>query len=165
VNYEVRVGGQTFDITVDGDRVQINGRPVRAVLLGVPHSPLRRLVLDGASQTVALVRSGDHWTVHGGGSVWDVEVLDERSRNLRRVVGQAGGERKGGGAIRAPMPGMVLRVQVSEGQEVASGTGLVVLEAMKMENEIKATGAGVVQRILVKPGAAVEKGAVLLELA
>jgi pyruvate carboxylase subunit B len=61
------------------------------------------------------------------------------------------------------MPGLVVRVLVEPEQEVAAGAGLVVLEAMKMENELKATAGGVVSAVLAQPGAAVEKGQVLVE--
>jgi pyruvate carboxylase subunit B len=61
------------------------------------------------------------------------------------------------------MPGLVLRVLAETGQEVGVGAGLVVLEAMKMENELKAPAAGVVGAIRVQPGQAVEKGQVLVE--
>jgi biotin carboxyl carrier protein len=61
------------------------------------------------------------------------------------------------------MPGLVLRVQVEPGQRVAEGGGLVVLEAMKMENELKSPATGVVKAVRVSPGEAVEKGQVLVE--
>jgi pyruvate carboxylase subunit B len=61
------------------------------------------------------------------------------------------------------MPGLVLRVQAEPGQEVPAGTGLVVLEAMKMENELKAATPGIVKAVRVQPGEAVEKGQVLIE--
>jgi pyruvate carboxylase subunit B len=63
------------------------------------------------------------------------------------------------------MPGLVVKVLVEPGATVAAGQGLVVLEAMKMENEIKATAAGIVETVAVKPGVAVEKGAVLVTFA
>jgi pyruvate carboxylase subunit B len=62
------------------------------------------------------------------------------------------------------MPGLVVRVQVEAGAAVAAGSGVVVLEAMKMENELRAPAAGRVRAILAAPGTAVEKGAVLIEL-
>ena len=61
------------------------------------------------------------------------------------------------------MPGLVVRVQVEAGQAVAAGTGMVVLEAMKMENELRAATAGTVRSVRVAPGEAVEKGQVLVE--
>jgi pyruvate carboxylase subunit B len=66
--------------------------------------------------------------------------------------------------VAAPMPGLVIRVNVSVGDTVAAGQGLVVMEAMKMENELKATGAGVVARVHVTAGVPVEKGALLVEI-
>ena len=64
----------------------------------------------------------------------------------------------------APMPGLIVRVNVQEGDHVRPGQGLVVMEAMKMENELRATVAGIVRRVVVSPGSAVEKGATLLEM-
>ena len=64
----------------------------------------------------------------------------------------------------APMPGMIVRVAVQVGDTVTPGQGLVVMEAMKMENELRATSAGTVKAVLAQPGTAVDKGAVLLEL-
>ena len=66
------------------------------------------------------------------------------------------------GEVRAPMPGLVLRVPVAEGDEVAAGQTLLVLEAMKMENAVKAPAAGTVQAVAVSEGQAVEKGALLV---
>jgi propionyl-CoA carboxylase alpha chain len=64
----------------------------------------------------------------------------------------------------APMPGLIVRVNVAAGDRVQPGQGLVVMEAMKMENELRATAAGTVKRVMAAPGAAVEKGALLLEM-
>jgi biotin carboxyl carrier protein len=66
--------------------------------------------------------------------------------------------------VKAPMPGLVLRLEVEVGQRVEPGTGVVVLEAMKMENEIKAQGSGVVAAIHVEAGQAVDKGTPLVEI-
>jgi pyruvate carboxylase subunit B len=111
-------------------------------------------------------RSAEGWLVQHGGRTWPVEIVDERTRSLRQMVGTKKPVGAGGaGAVRAPMPGLVLRLEVEEGQTVLAGDGLLVLEAMKMENEIRSSEAGVVKRILVRAGQAVEKGAVLVELA
>ena len=66
--------------------------------------------------------------------------------------------------VKAPMPGMILRVLVTPGQQVNKGDGLVILEAMKMENQLKATAPGTVKAIKVTERTAVEKGAVLIEM-
>ena len=163
MKYAVRVGDRAFDVEVRGDRVLVGGREVPARLMSVPHGPLRRLELAGESRTYAFTRSGDGWTLHRGGISWSVEVVDERAESVRRLVGRTA-HHPADGAVRAPMPGLVLRVEVTEGQPVVAGTGLVVLEAMKMENEIRAPAAGVVRKILVSEGQAVDKGAALVHL-
>jgi pyruvate carboxylase subunit B len=66
--------------------------------------------------------------------------------------------------VTAPMPGMIVRVHVQPGETVTQGQGVVSMEAMKMENELRAPTAGTVKAVLVQPGQAVEKGAVLVEL-
>ena len=77
-----------------------------------------------------------------------------------------GGDRaRGPAALKAPMPGLVVRVQVETGQSVGAGTGVVVLEAMKMENELRTSAPGVVAAVRVRAGEAVEKGQVLVEFA
>ncbi|MEZ4932679.1 MAG: acetyl-CoA carboxylase biotin carboxyl carrier protein subunit [Saprospiraceae bacterium] len=67
--------------------------------------------------------------------------------------------------IKAPMPGLVLSIEVAEGQEIRQGDTLLILEAMKMENVIKSPGDGIVKSILTKKGSPVEKGEILLEMA
>ena len=64
--------------------------------------------------------------------------------------------------VRAPMPGLIVRILVDSGQEVEAGDGMLVIEAMKMENELKAEGAGLVEQIHVKPGQTVDKGDLLV---
>jgi pyruvate carboxylase subunit B len=92
----------------------------------------------------------------------EVEVLDQRAYHIRSLTA-GNGQRKTSDVLKAPMPGLVLRVQVKPGDRVEPGAGLVALEAMKMENELKAQAAGVVKAVRVAPGEAVEKGQVLLE--
>jgi len=89
-------------------------------------------------------------------------VVDERTRSLEEMTGAREGA-KGPKVLKAPMPGMVVRVEVEEGDEVAEGRGLVIVEAMKMENELKSDGVAKVKKILVGPGEAVEKDQVLIE--
>jgi biotin carboxyl carrier protein len=89
-------------------------------------------------------------------------VVDERTRHVRSLTSGAG-QRRRPAALRAPMPGLVVRILVEAGQEVGIGAGLVVLEAMKMENELKAPAGGTVSAVQVRAGEAVEKGQVLVE--
>lgn len=163
MKYLVVVHDRTFEVTVDGDRVSVDGRAGLAELSGIPETPLRQLVLDGRSRLVAATPAEEGWIVQLGGERWTVAVEDERAHALRELTGQR--HRRGAaGLIRAPMPGLVLRVEVEEGQVLEAGAGVVVLEAMKMENEITTPGPGTVTKVHVQPGEAVEKGAALVEV-
>jgi biotin carboxyl carrier protein len=163
VKYIVSIAGREIEVEVDGDLVTVGGTTRTASLRAIPGSALRQLVFD-ERPTLLAARSGGRgqWSVGVGGDRWEVEVLDERTRHIRSIT--AGGDRpRGPATLRAPMPGLVVRVLVETGQQVAAGTGLVVLEAMKMENELKAPAAGTVSLVRAEAGAAVEKGQVLVE--
>jgi pyruvate carboxylase subunit B len=164
VKYCITIQGQEQEVEVNGDEIRLNGELFAARLISLPQTPLRQLQLDGSSRTYAMVGGGEGWSVLSGGEIHSALVEDERTRQLRKVTGQ-GDRLESGGLVKAPMPGMVLRLEVKLGQTVTQGSGVAVLEAMKMENEIKAPAAGVVSAILVEAGQAVDKGAVLVELA
>ncbi len=163
MKYIVTVAGKEFEVEVNGDRVTAGGKTLVAGLRTVPGTATRELQIEGRP-TVLQLRSGGRgqWSVGVGGDRWEAEVIDERTRHIRSLT--AGGEQRRGPLIlRAPMPGLVVRVLVEPGQEIAAGAGLVVLEAMKMENELKAPSAGTVSAVKIQAGAAVEKGQVLVE--
>jgi pyruvate carboxylase subunit B len=126
------------------------------------------LMVDGRQHELgASVRSREpgaarYW-VSDGQRVAEVEVLEPLAFLARQETRQRGGAGKR--RVDAYMPGRVVQVLVAEGARVAAGQGVLVLEAMKMENEIAAEHAGVVTRILVAPGQAVEGGDPLFELA
>jgi len=121
------------------------------------------LIVDGAQYEVAVVRvAGNGWTVSTAGREHRVEVTDPLT-HLARAAHEAAGA-SGVQKVVAYMPGRVVAVLVAEGDEVAAGHGVVVLEAMKMENEIAAEHAGRIGRILVEVGQAVEGGDPLFEL-
>ena len=95
-----------------------------------------------------------------GETVYPLEILDERRLRLRKATGKFSLE--GPQRVDAPMPGKVVRVLVKVGDEVEEGQGLVVVEAMKMENELKSPKAGKVTELHAQEGAAVESGARLV---
>ena len=164
MRYHVTLGGRTVEVEVDGDRVTVGGVEVTATLSPLPGTPLRQLLVGGRSVAVAVdPAGGGRWALTRRGERWEAEVVDERTRHIRSLTGGAEGA-KGPAALRAPMPGLVVRVLVEPGQAVAQGAGLVVLEAMKMENELRATTQSVVKSVAVRPGATVDKGQILVEL-
>jgi len=164
MKYHVTVGGRTRQVELDGEQVRVDGITVVASVTTIPGTPLRHLILDGRSVALAAqpLEPG-RWAFLADGESVEVEVVDERTRHIRSLVGGGKGP-VAGGTVKAPMPGLVVRVLVEPGQTVAAGAGLVVLEAMKMENELKAPGAGVVATVAAQPGQAVEKGQVLVTL-
>jgi biotin carboxyl carrier protein len=163
MKYIVTVAGREIEVEVDGERVTVAGRTVPATLGRVAGTPLRQLSLDGRPETLVMQPSGrGQWALGMGGERWEVEVVDERTRHIRSLTGGADRQR-GAGALRAPMPGLVVRVLVEPGQAVSRGGGVVVLEAMKMENELKAAADGTVKAVRIGTGEPVEKGQVLVE--
>ena len=167
MKYHVTIRGRTYVIDVAGSAVTIDdGDRLEAHWAAIPGTPLIHLLLGKDSWTVACQRldnEGRRWALGSVGERLEVEVQDDRSKQIETLTGQ-GRKVAAGGIVRAPMPGLVVRVAVTVGQEVAQGTGLVVVEAMKMENELRAQSRGVVERIHVAAGDRVEKGAPLVTI-
>jgi len=164
MRYYVSIEGRTVEVDLGGPVPHVDGQPVDADLEQVPGTELYHMRLDGRSLPLVL-RPGEErgvWEVHALGSRLVAEVVDERTRAIRELTGRDTRAR-GPRPVRAPMPGLVIRLDVETGQSVRPGQGVVIVEAMKMQNELKAETAGIVTRILVTPGQPVEKGAVLVE--
>lgn len=161
-SYRALVGERTFDFELKDGRLRIDGEPVDHAF--EPTTPgCYWLLIDGRSRSVVVEPVGpDRFRVTIDGRTTEVQVQDERALLLERF----GWDDAAGSAARelhAPMPGLVLRVLVEAGQAVKPGDGLVVLEAMKMENELRADAAGVVKAVHVGQGEAVGKNALLVE--
>lgn len=165
MNYVVTVNGRRIEITVDGETTRVGGRIVRARIARV-EGTAEWLAVIGDDVHRVVVRAGQargRYDLSLDGSRYDVEALDERTRAIRDVSA-ATAVAIGPSPLKAPMPGLVVRVNVVVGDVVTPADGLVVMEAMKMENELRAQSAGTVSAIRVTPGTAVEKGAILIEL-
>jgi acetyl/propionyl-CoA carboxylase alpha subunit len=165
MKYIVMVNDAEIVVLLDGEIARIEGSEARARLTEVEGRPERMLTIGDEVHRV-LVRPGEgrgRYTLWVDGFRFEVEALDERSRAIRELTASTA-KPSGPAPLVAPMPGMIVRVQVTEGEVVQPGQGLVVMEAMKMENELRATAAGAVRRVHVVAGTAVEKGALLLEM-
>jgi pyruvate carboxylase subunit B len=165
LKYVVDVNGQRVTVDLGPNGVEVDGEPFTAHLEEIEGTPIVLLNAGGTLHRLA-VRRGEG---RGQYSMWSdshrfqVEALDERRRTIRDMAGAAAAA-SGPAPLVAPMPGLIVRINVQPGDAVQPGQPLVVMEAMKMENELRAAAAGTVKAIAVKPGAAVEKGAVLVEL-
>jgi pyruvate carboxylase subunit B len=164
MKYHVTLRNRTYVIELEGGAVTVDGARLEAHWAAVPGTPLIHLLLGNDSWTVACQQlEGRRWALGAAGERFEVEVQDDRSKEIEALTGQ-GRKPAVGGVVKAPMPGLVVRVEVSEGQVVEVGEGLVVVEAMKMENELRASYRGVVEQIHVGAGDRVEKGAPLVTL-
>jgi biotin carboxyl carrier protein len=165
VKYLVEVAGRSVEVDIDGDRVRVDGAEVVARIAELPNTPITLLSIGDEVHRVATTRgsSRGRFSLAIDGRHYEAEALDERTRAIRALSTAAAGP-AGPAPLIAPMPGLIVRVSVAPGDSVAAGQGLVVMEAMKMENELRAAAAGVVKAVRVEPGVAVERGAVLVEL-
>jgi pyruvate carboxylase subunit B len=165
VRYFVDVDGESVIVNVEPGRVQLNDESIVAELADVPGTPVFHLAVGNAVFSI-VVTPGN---ARGEYTVWtdehrlEVEVLDERSRAIRDMT-RTSAARSGPASLVAPMPGLIVRLAVQVGETVTAGQSLVVMEAMKMENELRAATPGTVKSIQVEVGAAVEKGVLLVEM-
>ncbi len=168
---------RTYDITVDGVvrrvvitredqdgptgrlyHISVDGEPPREINAVRPVPDVFTLLIDRMSWEAGLSQTEEGWDVEVLGLRHAVSVADPRRKALAMA--------KGGEAsvVRSPMPGRVVRVLVSAGESVQKGQPLVVVEAMKMENELKSPKEGVVAKVLVEAGSLVEARSTLIEL-
>ena len=164
MRYITTVEGKDFTVEiVDEKHVNVNGKVYQVDFESVSGQPVYSLIVDGKSHESYIARGDDNWQVLLRGRLYPVTVVDEREKRLRAAAG--GGVAEGGEfVLKAPMPGLVVAVTVSEGQEVKKGQVILILESMKMQNELKAPRDGVVQRIKVKAGESVEQKQTLLSM-
>jgi biotin carboxyl carrier protein len=166
VRYVVELNAQRKTVSIEPEGVRYeDDAPIRGELSDIEGSPVRMVKLGThVYRVVAEKRQGrGKYTLWVDGYRFETEALDERTRSIRDLSAATAGP-TGPAPIIAPMPGLIVRVNVSVGDRVEAGQGLVVMEAMKMENELRAIAPGTVRSVEVSPGTAVEKGALLVAL-
>jgi pyruvate carboxylase subunit B len=166
MKYIVELNGERKTVAVEATGVSFESEQVEhAELSDVEDSPVRVVKVGSrVYRVVAQKRDGrGRYTLWVDGYRFDVEALDERTRSIRDLSA-ANTAPTGPAPVLAPMPGLIVRVNVSPGDVVEAGQGVIVMEAMKMENELRATSSGKVKSVEVTPGTAVEKGTVLVAL-
>lgn len=165
MKYIVDVAGRRLVVELNGTEVTVEGTRHDATLESVENSPVRLLRMGNRVHRVLARRDGarGNFRLDVDGWQFQAEALDERTRAIRDLAA-ATRAASGPAPLVAPMPGLVVRVLVAPGDEVAAGQGLVVVEAMKMENELRASGPARVTAVRAVAGTAVEKGTVLVEV-
>jgi biotin carboxyl carrier protein len=153
VKYEIQIGKMQRTVQIEplpggAFSVQLEGRPVAVDAVETSPSTYS-ILLDGFAQEARVSEDGEGLLVRCAGAEFSVRVRDPRSwRGSQHSVLQAEGPQR----ILAPMPGKVVRVLVNVGDQVEIGCGLIVVEAMKMQNEIRAPKSGRIEGILVGEG-------------
>jgi biotin carboxyl carrier protein len=164
MKYHVTIGQEEFEIEVRSDtEILIDGKPIRVDFQSLADQPVYSLLLGNESYEAYVGESESGLQVLLRGQLYEVEVEDERQRRLRQASEVTGGP-AGEFHLKAPMPGLIVAVPVSEGESVSRGQNLVILESMKMQNELRAPRDGVVQRVRARPGERVEQHQVLVTL-
>jgi pyruvate carboxylase subunit B len=165
MKYIVDVNGERHDTLFEDGAVTIDGIDAPATIDPNDGTPVR-IVRIGDRVVRIVSRPGEQrgsYILDIDGYKYTVDALDERTRTIRDMTAKAAAA-AGPAPLKAPMPGLIVRVNVHAGEVVEAGQGLVVMEAMKMENELRATVGGTIKAVLVEAGAAVEKGQLLVEL-
>ena len=164
MKYITTVGEKQFLVEIIDDRhVSVDGKVYEVDFESVSGQPVYSLIVDGKSHESYVAQVDDIWQVLMRGRLYPVTVEDEREKRLRAAAG-GGVAETGEFHLKAPMPGLVVTIPVVEGQEVKKGQVLLILESMKMQNELKSPRDGIVNRIKIKAGESVEQKQALLSV-
>ena len=162
--FKAFVNGKPYEVSDQNESMLINGEIVEWDIVQVSQTGFH-ILYKNKSYSAEIVRhdaSGKTMSIKINGKVHTVEVKDRYDLLLEKM-GMNGAAPDKVNAVKAPMPGLIVKVHVAVGDAVKAGDPLLVLEAMKMENLIKASGESQVKEIKVKKGDSVEKGQVLIE--
>ena len=148
---------------IDEKHLSVDGKVYEVDFESVSGQPVYSLIVDGRSHEGYVAPGDNTWQVLLRGRLFPVTVEDERERRLRSAAG-GGVAETGEFHLKAPMPGLVVAIPVEEGQPVKKGQVLLILESMKMQNELKSPRDGTVGRVRVKAGETVEQKQTLLSV-
>jgi biotin carboxyl carrier protein len=146
------IGKALYRVAVDGNEFLVDGKKTGRTNYS--------LIVDNRSFEIEVDNTDDEYRVLVDGRNYRIDLVDER--RVRVGGTQSGLEVRGRQFVSVPMPGKIIAVLVAEGDPVEKGQGLVIVEAMKMENEVRSPVTGAVKEIKVKPGDTVEGGALLV---
>ncbi len=161
MKYVAIINGQQYEVDIDEDgKVLINGEPRDVDFLNLGGS-LFSVITENKSLEAVIDDDEGRIAVMMGGRLFETQVLDERAMLMMQ---RRGGQITGSGEVHAPMPGLVVEVAAQPEEFVEQGQTLIILESMKMQNELKSPIAGLIHSVQVAAGEAVEKNALLVEI-
>jgi biotin carboxyl carrier protein len=164
MKYVTTIGGREYLIDIiDEHNLTVDGIPYRVDFDSVSGQPVYSLLVDSQSYESFVFLEDEAWQVLIQGTLYSATVEDEREKRLRSASRASIAEQMEF-HLKAPMPGLVVMVPVADGQQVNKGDVLLILESMKMQNELKSPRHGTVTRIRVKVGDSVEQKQTLLSV-
>lgn len=164
MKYVATLGDREYLIEViDETHIVVDGVPFEVDFEAVSEETVYSLLVNHRSYEALVYPGEEGWQVLLHGSQYLVQIEDERERRLRESLG-GGPPENVDYHLKAPMPGLIVAVPVKEGQEVSKGDVLIILESMKMQNELKSPRPGRVARLRVRPGDSVEQRETLLSV-
>ncbi|MEI7846110.1 MAG: biotin/lipoyl-containing protein [Chloroflexota bacterium] len=156
MKYITTVDGKEFTLEIiDEKHILVNDKVLEIDFESVDGQPVYSLLIDGKSHEGYVYADETNWQVLLRGRLYQATVEDEREKRLRAAT--SGISEDGEFHLKAPMPGLIIAIPVSEGEMVQKGQVLIILESMKMQNELKSPREGKIHRIRVKPGDTVEQ--------
>jgi biotin carboxyl carrier protein len=162
MKYYAKVEDQEFIIEIGHEnQIMVNDEPYEIDFQKMPDSGVTSLIIGNRSLEAVVEDKDGSWQVLIRGDLYDVQVEDERSRRLASARGDLQ-DADGEIVMRSPMPGIVIAVSVRKGQTIRKGDKVIILESMKMENELRAPRDGTITQVSVEPGVSVEKDQILV---
>ncbi len=162
--YEIIIAGKKMTLEIQPPSQALVDGTLNQFSISDQQNGIFLLTVNGRSYDVYCKRTSETgYDVYFDNNIISVEIEDRRSKLIAQVQ-KSSGTKSGVSVVKAPMPGLVTVIEVSVGDFVQPGTGLIVLEAMKMENEIRSTIKGKVRSIEVKPKSTIEKNQVLIRI-
>jgi biotin carboxyl carrier protein len=157
MKYITTIDDEIFEVEILNDhQVQLNGKTYAVNFEEISSEMIYSLIVDGNSYEVLIYEEEKEWKILMQGTMYNAEVIDEREKRLRDASGELALS-SGEYTLQAPMPGLVVKVPVKEGKKVKKGDVLVILESMKMQNELKSPHKGTITEVNIKKGDRVEK--------
>jgi biotin carboxyl carrier protein len=164
MKYVTTIDGHEYLIDIlDEHQVSVDGVVHQVDFMPVGDQQVYSLVVNGKSVDANVYLNDDTWQVLFQGNLYSASVEDEREKRLRAALGGRVADHEDF-HLKAPMPGMVISIPVNEGQSIHKGDVLVVLESMKMQNELRSPRDGRVIRVRIKPGERVEQKETILSV-
>ena len=162
MKYIATVNENEYEIVIEGeDTVIVNGERHNIDFQYMNGGGVLSLLFNNRSLEAVVNEDDETWEVLTKGELYTVKVQDERAYRLAQARGTAGAV-TGEVTVNSPMPGLIVNVTISEGESVQKGDKVVILESMKMENELRSPRDGIISRVMVSQGDSVEKDQVLV---